>query len=106
MKKVIVIVKDGLYLSAIKSEKRDIGVEIECDEDYRLALVGSLNEYNNSEEYRKGIDEIASFSEGDVAVMEESVKTLDGNKIYMEALREMNTGEEKLQEVIARLESL
>lgn len=106
MKKVIVIVKDGLYLSKIKSNKRDIGVKIEHEEDYRLALVGSLNEYNDSEKYRKGIDEIARFSEGDVAVMKESVKTLDGNKIYMEALREIDAGEEKLQEVIARLESL
>lgn len=106
MKKVIVIVKDGLYLSAIKSDKREIGVEIKYEEDYRLALVASLNEYNDSEEYRKGIDEIASFSEGDVAVMKEDVKTLDGNKIYMEALREIDAGEEELQELIARLESL
>lgn len=106
MKKVIVIVKDGLYLSKIKSNKSDIGVKIEYEEDYRLALVGSLNEYNDSEKYRKGIDEIASFSEGDVAVMKENVKTLDGNKIYMEVLREIDAGEETLQEVIARLESL
>lgn len=106
MKKVIVIVKDGLYLSKIKSDKRDIGVEIVYEEDYRLALVGSLNKYNDSEEYRKDVDEIAHFSEGDVAVMRESVKTLDGNKIYMEALREIDAVEEKLQEVTARLESL
>ena len=91
MKKVVVVVKNGMYLSGFKSDETMLKVSFDYHDDFRQALSIPFRSYDRYDVARESIDEIARFAEGEVAVMtmHEDIETLDGEQVDMEALRDL-----------------
>ena len=96
MEKVVVIVKNGMYLGEFRSDENVLRVSFDYHDDFRQALITPFRSYDRYDEIKKQVDEIARFAEGEVAVMTmyEDTETLDGDKIDMASLRELHEDED------------